>query len=213
MGNKVRIGVGWGCIAVLFCLSMLTGCDNGTRADIKQSEAALRAVLERHDAYVKADTKLDSTEKGIALRSSELITRMIDTALKKPQKTSANAPTNPADAAILATYVGNHSDTLKQVGVTRSYMLQDGKECANGECKSPPGVVSTHELASKGLFFESERHLNDYLRGQKQPKVSGKDIKNYSAPPEMADKNDEIRGQEALERLFQKHSGRFAGAL
>ncbi len=60
-----------------------TGCNmKKGMIDVGAIESSISTVTERHDDYVEADTSLSDVEKSTALRSSELLRRIVDEAKK-----------------------------------------------------------------------------------------------------------------------------------
>lgn len=74
------------CILLVALLALsLAGCGKG-KVNAAALQAPLKAVTERHDAYVKADAKLSDVERSTALRSSELLNKAMEEALgQKPE--------------------------------------------------------------------------------------------------------------------------------
>lgn len=61
-------------------LLSLVGCKGNIH--VSSIEGALVPTLDRHDAYVKADTTLAPVQKDIALRSSALLRQTVEEAKK-----------------------------------------------------------------------------------------------------------------------------------
>jgi len=58
---------------------LLVGCCSG-HVDADAITPVLTPVLQRHDAYVEADPKLDALEKRTALRSAKLLRLTLEAA-------------------------------------------------------------------------------------------------------------------------------------
>jgi hypothetical protein len=66
---------------LLAAVLALPSCQTGM-ISVSNVENGLMGVLDRHDTYVKADTKLDALLRGIYLRTTELIRKVIEEAKK-----------------------------------------------------------------------------------------------------------------------------------
>lgn len=81
--------------AFVACIPLLLGvggCGSRGRVDAKSIKTPLEGILKRHDAYVAADATLAPVERETFLRSSALVTTVLDTALAPPKSA---APTSP----------------------------------------------------------------------------------------------------------------------
>ncbi|MEQ8767226.1 MAG: hypothetical protein RL885_25165 [Planctomycetota bacterium] len=69
-------------LAGLILAAALAICGCGAPGTIPASEIRdlVRIVTDRHDAYVEADAAMDETEKSVALRSSEILRDVVETA-------------------------------------------------------------------------------------------------------------------------------------
>ena len=56
------------------------GCQSTGTIQAAAVDTPMRACLDRHDAYVQADTTLDATQKSTYLRSSEIVRKVLDAA-------------------------------------------------------------------------------------------------------------------------------------
>lgn len=92
--KKSRIGLALAFVGIF----MLTGCPgDGDKLDVAAVDAPLRALCDRHDKYVKADKSLPQVEKDIALRTTELVRKALDTAQKKNKAKPASGETALTD--------------------------------------------------------------------------------------------------------------------
>lgn len=66
------------CIAAITALAVVA-CDAG-KVDAEALDGVMHPVLDRHDAYVIEDESLEEVERSTALRSSEIIRRLVDEA-------------------------------------------------------------------------------------------------------------------------------------
>ena len=62
-------------------LLFLGGCQPN-KVDARALSGVMYPVLDRHDAYVQADDTLELVERSTALRSSELVRELVETALE-----------------------------------------------------------------------------------------------------------------------------------
>lgn len=70
-------------IAVL-SLVLLAGCGKGY-IKAENTAPAIEIILDRHDAYVKADPALDAAHRASELRTSEMVRQVYREALKETQ--------------------------------------------------------------------------------------------------------------------------------
>ena len=68
-------------IALSLFVSLLASCAPKQAVDASAIAGPLKAVTVRHDAYVNVDTTLSAPEKATALRSSEILTEIVDQAM------------------------------------------------------------------------------------------------------------------------------------
>lgn len=61
------------------------GCQSTGTIQASAVDVPMRACLDRHDAYVAADTTLDATQKSTFLRSSEIVRKVLDAAASPQQ--------------------------------------------------------------------------------------------------------------------------------
>ncbi len=144
-------------LAMFLMLFVMSGCA-GKKVDLAAVEDSLLTVCERHDTYVEADPKLSPVEKSVALRTSALLVKTVETAKGTSYRT---APDDP-----------NASNGVKVVGT----MI-----CRDGRCDMPAKgyVLSTDELANKNLYFTSKGAMNLYLESNNRPHVNDADVKAY----------------------------------
>lgn len=194
-------GVGWiGCMLVLMIV-MLTGCDNGTKVDLKAVDAPLRDMTERYNAYIKADKTLPDVEKDIQLRTSALIIKVLDTAAKK---VSGVETTGNGNVIVQGTLLNqSYTETVALTGITRAYQYEDASKCQKeGTCSN--AIVSTSDLARKGLYFQSKLEMDTYLQGRKKKLSDPKDVIIYEHKARTQD--DLTNGLDAGDRLFNKYA-------
>ncbi len=68
-------------IPLILFSSLLIGCQPSQTIDAKAMNGVARPVLDRHDAYVNADTALLPVQKETYLRSSILVRDLLDESL------------------------------------------------------------------------------------------------------------------------------------
>ena len=71
--------------ATVLFLTPLVGCANKGMIHVSSIAVPLRAVAERHDAYVTEDASISELERRIYLRSSSLLIEAIDAAEDSPE--------------------------------------------------------------------------------------------------------------------------------
>lgn len=225
--------------AVMLAVAMMigvSGCDKGDKVDLAAVDAPIRALLDRHDKYVKADASLAQIDKDIAVRTSDLIRKTLDTAHKKvAPKPSADAKIMSLDAEALtqgtyndqfiavdavskAKYTFVNSTFIKETVCEPSYKIKAVSpvySLVEQKCSTCPGAdkseckkqcISTHELASQGLFFESEAAMRLYLKSENRKQVGTADVKYYGVTTPTID--DLKAGNEAGERLYDKYANK-----
>jgi hypothetical protein len=88
------------CAAVIAsaCLFM-AGCQPKRTINADAIDVPMSAIMDRHDAYVSADPELDEVSRGIYLRSTTLMRRLLDTAMERPTDPVLPITEPVADAA------------------------------------------------------------------------------------------------------------------
>lgn len=71
--------------ATVLFLTPLAGCASKGMVHVDSIAVPMRAVAERHDAYVNADESLSDLEKRVFLRSSQILLEVIDAAEDAPE--------------------------------------------------------------------------------------------------------------------------------
>lgn len=92
--NKARnfFGVTIVCLALL-ASNALYGCQSKGTIVAGAIDVPMTKIMERHDAYVNADSGLTQVERDTYLRSSELMRRVLDTATgRSTAAASSSAP-------------------------------------------------------------------------------------------------------------------------
>lgn len=196
------------CLFAMIGMFFLTGCDTGDKVSLDAVDAPLREMCARHDAYVKADPKLEAVEKDIALRTSALVIRALDTAQRKtPKKATTSVTGNGNPVIVQGSLLGqSYADTVKLTGITRAYQYEDATKCQQeGTCTL--AVVSTSDLAKQGLYFQSKLEMDTYLQGRKKKLSDPKDVILYEY--KQPTRADLIKNLEASEKLVDRWARSF----